>query len=367
MNQGFKFTRSFILSPGADKATSSLNDTGSGVVASVVFISSHGSQVGDMFGETSYHTSGADLIFSLIEAAFAGKPFSGPDWFFLSNCYTVINLTFNDWLTLMRGAKPLRGVVGFQGVCPLAEPSATIFATFIRLLNEGKTILEAWSGACTKHGIPNRWVVLCHENAKDDTIADWNAGTLKPIAPSSSKIFMFNKANPTGTLVVPTPDPFEVFWSKGTTKISVANRNDPANRIANKDTVSITVKPPTTAVFEAGTTITVTLIYIRVNYLQAINVNKMFIIKGQSGASAPTTAKLNSERPSSSPDDGDDSWILTVTGTPAEVTLDLECVDLDLSKHSQHNVPYWLRVKVESPSSLPVEFDFTRNGSILLK
>lgn len=234
-------------------------------------------------------------------------------------------------------------------------------------MNEGKTILEAWSGACTKHAIPDRWVVLCHENAKDDTIADWNAGTLKPIAPSSSKVFMFNKANPGGTLVVPTPDPFEVFWSKGTAKISVANRNDPANRIANKDTVSITVKPPSTAVFPTGTTITITLIYIRVNYLQAINVNKMFIIKRQSGASAPTTAKLNSERPSSSPDDGDDSWILKVTGTPAEVTLDLECVDLDLSKHGQHNVPYWLRVKVESPSSLPVKFDFTRNGSILLK
>ncbi len=371
MNQGFQFTRTFILSPGADKASSSLNDTGSGVSASVVFISSHGSQLGDMFGETSYHTAGADYLFSLTEAAVSGKTFAGPDWIFLSNCYTLINLTFNDWLPLMRGAKPLRGAVGFQDVCPLAGPSADIFATFVDLLEKGKTILEAWSEACTARGIAGRWVVLCHEDAKNDGIVDWNAGKLKPITPSTSKIFMFNQANPAGKEVLPQLDPFEVFWSKGATRITSTNRNSSANKIAPKDTVTITVKPfPSTppATFATDTIITLTLIYIRANYLQAINLNKMFKVKGQSGAGAPTIAQLNTDRPSGlGPNDGEDSWILKVTGTPTEVSLTLECIDLDLSKHNQHNVPYWLRVSVKPPTSPAKQFDFTRNGSILVK
>jgi hypothetical protein len=90
----------------------------------------------------------------------------------------------------------------------------------------------------------------------------------------------------------------------------------------------------------------------------------MFKVKGQTGAAAPVTAKLNSQRPSSvGAKDGHDSWVLTAAGTPAEITLTLECVDLDLSATHQHNVPYWLRVKVDPPGT---GFDFTRNGAILL-
>jgi len=374
MNTGLQFMRTFILNPSADKATSSLNDSGKGVSASVVFISSHGSQLGDMFGETSYHTTGVDYLFSLTEAAVSGKTFAAPDWVLLSNCFTLIDLTFNDWLILMQGAKPLRGAIGFQKICPLAEPSARIFSTFIDRLEKGKTLLDAWSGACAAHGIAKRWVLLCHENAKGDTIADWNAGKLKPIPAGSSKILMFNDANPTGVLVTPTPEPFEVFWSKGTppTRITTANRNGLANKLGATDIINITVRPASTvppAKFIDKTDISITLIYIRENYLQAINVNKMFKVKGTSGTSPLTTKKLNSSRPSAAlgSDDGDDSWILQVTGTPTEVSLTLECVDLDLSKHNQHNVPYWLRVNVKPPASSTTQFDFTRNGSILVK
>lgn len=366
MNLNFTFTRKFVLAPGVkDKK---LNSTADGNVASIVFISSHGSQLGDMFGETSYHTTGADYLFSLVEASGAGQPFNGPDWIVLSNCYTVVDRTFNDWLLLMRGVKPLRGVLGFQETCPLPEPSAKIFSSFVDGLARGKTVKDSFAEACTAMGIPKHWAVLCHADAENDNISDWNSGTLKPIAPATSTIKFFNDANKSGKAVAITPDPFEVFWSKGSpaVRVTAANRSAAANKIAAGDQVTLTVKPPSpAAAFNAGDKVSITLIYIRENYLQAIDVRTMFTIKGQTGAAAPVTAKLNSERPSASlgTKDGHDSWVLTVSGTPAEVTLSLECVDLDLSLKHQHNVPYWLRVKIDPPGT---SFDFTRNASILL-
>ncbi|MES1243766.1 MAG: hypothetical protein ABUT39_19330 [Acidobacteriota bacterium] len=375
MNRIFTFTRKFILAPGVKNKR--LNSSATGSFASVVFISCHGSQLGDMFGETSYHTTGADYLFSLVEAATAGQPFNGPDWLVLSNCYTLIDLTFNDWLPLMKGPKPLRGILGFQLTCPLPEPSARIFSGFVDGLAKGKTVKDAFADSCTALGVAKNWIVLCHKNAENDVISDWNARKLKPVKPATSTISFFNDANPSGKLVTLKPDPFEVFWSKVVTtgspavRVTAANRSDPANKIAPKDEVSITVKlaPPATK-FAAGDKVTVTLIYIRENYLQAIDVRTMFKIKGQTGAGAPITAKLNTSRPSAAlgSKDGHDSWVLTVSGTPAQVELRLECVDLDLSGKGQHNVPYWLRVEIApAGGGKATSFDFTRNGAVLLQ
>jgi hypothetical protein len=271
----------------------------------------------------------------------------------------------------MQGVKPLRGVLGFQDTCPLPEPSAKIFASFIDRLAQGKTVKDSFAEACTAMGIPKHWAVFCHEEAENDNISDWNSRTLKPIVSATTTFKFFNDATKSGKAVTVTPDPLEVFWSKVVTvgspavRVTAGNRSAAANKVAAGDTVTITVKPPSPATtFTAGDKVSITLIYIRENYIQAINVATMFKIKGQTGAAAPVTAKLNSARPSSvGAKDGDDSWVLTAAGTPAEITLTLECVDLDLSATHQHNVPYWLRVKVDPPGT---SFDFTRNASILL-
>jgi hypothetical protein len=363
MDQTCDFMRTFILSPGANKATSSLNDTGEGVVACIVYISSHAVSTGLMYGESYNHE-----VFSLPEAVTKGRQFSGPDWVVLSNCRTLTPFFLSDWTALMGGKKPLRGIIGFQETCPLAPGSADMMASFIARLANGKTILEAWSGALTALNLESAWVVLCHENAQGDTINDWNTRKLKPIPPGSSKFLGFNKTNPGGFPVIPRPDPFTVLWSKGIPPVMITGANRDTQRIAAGDTVTITVKPPGGGTFTAGTTVTITLIFIRPDYpKQAINVKTMFTIKGQTGASAPTTEKRNLQRPRAAVgSDGDDSWILTVVGTPTEVTLTLDCVDLDLSKRNQIDLPqYYLRVRLSGPP--PIEFDFIRNGTILAK
>ena len=285
-----------------------------------------------------------------------GARFSGPKWLLLSNCNTLKPSTHGDWLGLMTGLTPLRGIVGFQDLCPLAPGSADVFASFIHRLAQGKTFIEAWEGATKVRGIEERWVILCHENAIDDTIPKWNASRLTTILPTS-KVMMFNKDNRAGVEVRPPTDPFEAFWSKGATRITAANRTNSMNKLGVGDTVSITVRPPVSAgSFATGTRIAVTLIYIRANYPRAnIDVNSMFTITGQSGALTPTTADRNPESPGNH-----DSWILTVTGTPSEVRLELRCKNLSMLPY--RNYTLWLRVDMPT-----MRHDFIRNGSIVVE
>jgi hypothetical protein len=79
----------------------------------------------------------------------------------------------------------------------------------------------------------------------------------------------------------------------------------------------------------------------------------MFSVTTQTGAGPATTANLNPQSPG-----GNDSWKLTVTGTPTEVTLTLECSDL--SKLHDTGMPLWLRVDITSQ-----KHDFIRNGAII--
>ena len=346
-----EFTETFILSPGAEKNSSSLNDAGSGVVADIVYISSHGASDGTMSGDIFFA-----WIFDPAKLASKGAHFSGPGWMLLSNCNTLKPGTHGDWLNLMTGLIPLRGIVGFQDLCPFALGSAHVFASFINRLARRQTFIQAWEGALRARGIEERWIVLCHENAVDDTIPEWNAGRLTAIPPTS-KVLMFNKDNRTGLEVTPPTDPFEAFWSKGTTRITASNRSSAANRLKVGDAATIAVKPPVSVgSFTDGTQIKITLIYIRANYPKAhIDINRMFTVTGQSGALAPTTADLNPASPGHH-----DSWILAVTGSPSEVQLDLRCDDLDMLPFSNYSL--WLRVDIST-----MKHDFVRNGSIVVE
>src|SRR5215475_593159 len=51
MTDADMFMQTFILNPSADKPSSSLNDSGNGVTADLIYISSHGSSGGEMMGE----------------------------------------------------------------------------------------------------------------------------------------------------------------------------------------------------------------------------------------------------------------------------------------------------------------------------
>ena len=366
MNASDKFMQTFILRPSADKSSSSLNDSGKGVVADIVYISSHGTGGGEMMGEQN----GADFIFAPAVAASQGKQFAGVGWLLLSNCSTLNPVSHEFWRKLMTGPTPLRGIVGFQKSCPTAEGSVRIFKTFIDELagkNKAKsprTFLDAWAHAITAHTSEDIWVVVCHKNAVGDTIAKWNADALKPIPSAGSKIFMFDHLNPPskGLEVVPNTDPFHVSWETKLAPVTPANRIDPEMKLDVGDKAMILVEPPPSnsgTTFKKGDKIALTLIYIRPDYRrQEIDITRMFDVLLHRDASAPTTAKRNPGSPGK-----DDTWEMVVNVETKNISLILKLKDR-MGMHS--NMPLWLRAKVTTAGKT-ITHDFRQFGAILLK
>jgi hypothetical protein len=347
------FMQTFILRPSVDAASSSLNDKGTGAVADIVYISSHGLHEGEMYGPAGLWPVSA--IFKLNKTARNGGQFSGPGWVVLSNCGTLDDATHGNWLKLMAGPTPLRGIVGFRDTCPAEGDSVEFVSLFIEGLANGETLLNAWKDAVATKVGSKAWRVLCHEEAEGDTISTWNASSLKNIGPGS-KIMRFDDSAPGGVPLVPVADPFEAFWSKAGTRITADNRDGAANHIngpqAGKpgDDVTITVRPEAPATtFIAGKKIAVTVVYIRPDYGQRVDVNAMFKLVGQTGASPPTITSKNL---------GQDTWDLTVVGSPAEIVLTLQCVDFS----SLHEAGKPLRLQVDNGST---NYLFVLNGSVI--
>jgi hypothetical protein len=364
MNAADQFMQTFILSPTADKASSSLNDSGMGVVADVVYISSHGVLGGEMVGEQDR----ADHIFAPAVVASQGRQFSGVGWLLLSNCSTLNAVGHEFWLKLMNGPVPLRGITGFQRSCPSAKGSVRVFKAFIdelagkNKIKRPRTFVDAWAHGASANGSDD-WVVLCHESAAEDTIGKWNSDKLAPIPSAGSRIFMFDHGHPPGkgVEVVPNNDPFHVSWATKGGSVTPANRTDPDRKLAVGDMVMVTVEPPPPgfgAKFKVGDTIALTLVYIRVDYPQKIDVVQMFDVVRHGTTSAPTTAKRNPKSPG-----GDDTWEMVVTDETPNVDLLLKFTDR-MGMHS--NYPLWLRARITTAGQTTT-YDFRQFGAINLK
>jgi hypothetical protein len=372
INAANTFIQGFILSPTCDPAASAL---GSGSrVADLVYVSSHGVRTGDMFGTASDDIDEVDPFFILAKAAAGGGKFNGVKWLILSNCNTLVSETHNDWLKLMTASKSFRGILGYHGTSVAADQSSGADVSFVRQLSAGKSMMEAWRQANKAWGMADRWVVMCHDAAKGDTIAQWNAGTLAGISFKPPDIKLFDESNLKGSAVVNTPDPFGLFWSKTvsgtTTKITPGNRYNKGNKIKTGDDVSITVvSAPKSPKFAAGSTVEVTLIFVRDDYPEEIDIDRMFKITAKSGIDpAVTTVHRNTGRPDlgpKRPDKGPDTWVMKVPSAVASITLGLNIVKLFLGK-AHHNLPFWLRatIKAADGSNTVPEFDFIHDAAI---
>jgi hypothetical protein len=174
---------------------------------------------------------------------------------------------------------------------------------------------------------------------------------------------MFDHENPPGkgVEVVPNNDPFHVRWETKGGRVSPANRIDPNLKLETGDMVMITVEPPPpggSAKFKVGDGIALTLIYIRADYPQKIDVVQMFDVVRHSTTSAPTTAKRNPMSPG-----GDDTWEMLVTDETPNVDLLLKFKDR-MGMHS--NYPLWVRAKITTAAQT-ITYDFRQFGAINLK
>jgi hypothetical protein len=380
INDANKFVREFIMTPRCDVAASSL---GSGTrFADLVYVSSHGIRTGDMFGQSTYHNgevfTGGFFILAL--AAASGAGFAGVKWLVLSNCNTMVPGTHSDWLTLMKASPGFRGILGYQGTSVDAEKASAVNVRFGTHVKAGQSLRAAWRQANIDSGMTSQWVVICRDPAKNDTISQWNSGKLPPVL-ATSAITLFDERHQSGAPVVPHPDPFGVFWSTiaggVATKITPLNRYDPGNKItssaeASPSLVSVTVtSAPAVPSFPAGTVIQATLIFVRENYPEPIDIDRMFTIVGTSGISPIVLSlHLNDKRVVGEPpaiDPGPDTWEMTVPAEVTSVTLTLR-IDYLFLRYVDHNVPFWLRASFTPPGGPQVgPFDFTHDAAIFAK
>lgn len=384
INDANKFVRNFIVTPCCDVATSSL---GSGTrFADLVYVSSHGVRTGDMFGQSTNHNPEVDpggffiLALAAAKAAASGAGFAGVKWLVLSNCNTMVPGTHNDWLTLMKASPGFRGILGYQGPSVAADKSSAADVRFVTYVKAGQSLRAAWRQANIDSGMTSQWVVICRDPARNDTISRWNSGKLPPVL-ATSAITLFDERDQSGAPVVPHPDPFGVFWSTiaggVATKITPLNRYDPGNKItsstaASPSLVSVTVtSAPAVPSFPAGTVIQATLILVREDYPEPIDIDRMFTIVSTSGISPIVLSlHLNDKRKLGSPpaiDPGFDTWEVTVPAEVTSVTLTLRIDRLFLG-FEFHNYPFWLRASFTPPGGPQVgPFDFTHDATIFSK
>lgn len=355
INDACRFMQSFIMSPGTDGR--GINDQGRGDVAELVYVSSHGFSYGDAKGEVHE----AEPIFSLSRAtADPQKPrqFFGPKWLILANCSMLSSSTHEDWLKVMSGPNPLRGVVGYNNSSPGPAASVNIAAAFIKRLAAGMPFKDAWAQTISNFGLPQNWVVLCHEQAAGDTVAKWEAGRLEAIPAGGANILLFDEGNQNGFKVRPNKDPFTVTWTtENDDKVTPAVRLNPSMQLAEGQTYTIEVDPPAGQTFKAGDVVKVTLIYVRPNYKDyVVDVRKIFKTDPRINSSLTGFSKRNREAPGTAPD----TWEVTVQQNGLNAFIELECVNLS---QTTRGYDFWLRVEI--PGRGP--HDFVQNASIIIK
>jgi hypothetical protein len=352
------FCRSLVLAPGVSGGA--LSNAGGDPIADIVFISSHGYASGEMKGLSH---AGA-TFFDIAAAAAGGLVFAGPRWLFLANCTTLDPGLNNDWMKLMGAGSTLRGVVGFQGRFPDPDFSAGIFKQLFSQLKLGKTFIAAWKetiesrgnpkAAPTMRGLADQWVVLCHDEAANDTMQLFVRDQL-PTLKSGGPLSRFDFDHPTGMRLVAQPPAFDAAWQKAQ-RIDPDNRAQPANRLNTGNAVTIAVFSPFSFMkFSPGDIVQITLIYIRPTYPQVLNVRRMFHVTGVEGSTLQNVsfARLNdavrtdpafTAAEQTQHNSSVDSWVVKMSQTTNLLRLHLKCDDLSTLKHTEQPLGFDIRI-----------------------
>ena len=370
--------KTFVISPHCDTQKNALGLTGD-IKADLVYLSSHGLFSGKLLGEAMLHSLSFSIghpIFDLNEAVQAKTPFSAPKWVVAACCSVLDDSNWHSWRELMSDpAEPLRGILGYRGTSPAADDAARLNISFINKLASGMTMLEAWRKAneAFGSGTRNAWAAVCNENAVGDTLADWNAITLKPISTSPLVVKGFDNSNQSGTVVTAPVEPYRVRWLKRKPDqpgddVDAASLQ--ATEVKPGDLVTLAAAPapavapappapaPPAPTFPAGATIDLTLFFIQIRFSKDVDVDAMFVVKDQFNVS-----KIDRKRVNPAGATGSDTWSVTIQGTPTVVALTLQCVRaIPATQHMTQGI-LWIHGSLASGGS-PDEFDFKEKSVI---
>jgi hypothetical protein len=171
----------------------------------LLYLSGHGSMAGSISGEADAYMKFFEVLLLISEEfdAIARADLVPPLWMVIGSCFSLRPTHAEIWLRFFQKQKvPMRGILGYQTVSPLADASAEINRIFANALAEGNTLIQAWAKA---NGGNDRWTALAFDYAKDDTLTslrDLKRNNRASAVPGANdrKLYFFQKGS-TGELV----------------------------------------------------------------------------------------------------------------------------------------------------------------------
>ena len=103
------------------------------------------------------------------------------------------------WARTMRGSDPLHVLLSYRDTGPSAQASAAVNRRLLQHLKAGDPFVKAWKKAHSASSQSHRWAASCHEDAVDDTLADWiRLGHLPSRPDPKGTILYFDSDTPHG-------------------------------------------------------------------------------------------------------------------------------------------------------------------------
>ena len=349
MSDGRIFLRDFLQAPGAD-AKEGLNLDGIGAVADVVLLSTH-QRDGQMFGD---NRNGEEAFFAMRQAAVDNRKFLGPAWLVTSSCNVCSPDLLTGWLRLMQGEEgTLRGVLGYTGQFADAVTSVGFSRTFVKLLSEGKTFIEAWGQSVEGNPVfQDIWAAICRPGAEKDTVKLLESGV-----PPLKDPWTVNLITPDGSSKLKgSPRKFDVGWIRKE-RVFWSTRLDKGNILREGERVEILVDGLKRG-FDVGDKISLHVMYRRIDFPVLFDLREVFEVRD---TVASTPAKVTTSRarltparmrpalrnPPSSLDAFHNTWTIDVTEKNRVAKLFLGVKKGGFARFPDARFTLWLRLAVK--------------------
>ena len=222
------------------------------------------------------------------------------------------------WARTMRGSDPLHVLLSYRETGPSAQASAAVNGRLLQHLKAGDPFVKAWKKAHSASSQSYRWAALCHDDAVDDTLADWmRLGHLPSRPDPKGTILYFDADTPNGRAVQEVRPDVDCWL----TPRGDSARLPPWCLCANDVPVDLHVSllapgqrlQPEDRVFVVAS-------QVRPDYFGPFSIQNLFTIEGQDALIQQgilKTARLIHE---DAPDYGDDAYEITIrttAGAPA--------------------------------------------------
>lgn len=260
-----------------------------GPAASILYVSSHGWQNGEMRGDgllanlalpsaIGEDYQPATPFFLLGQAIAKGGGFDGPQWIVLAQCSTLNWSTWQLWARLLARSSPgVRGILAYEEGSPKPDPAVKVAERFFGALDQGAPFLDAWIDA--NRYMP--WAALVHKEARKDTLGDFPRFRKLSRLSSSEKQASYHgylsSLGAGGEPVYDRPPPFgfrlQHMVGNGFEEVSPERIGDPVANLKAGDLYRLIIDGPELCTLRE---VTITAVHLRLSLRKQITWDRLF-------------------------------------------------------------------------------------------